>query len=720
MSDKMLSMGLKMSEDVTKAFGGILNSLDLTMTALSEMEAASSQAFDDTTIKAAREEIQNVRSNLIETNEEIGKVKKGQTEYKEETERSTRATRNLREELTQAATQAAALGIGAKSMRRVISEVEGGIDIFRGFQKQIDTVGAVIGATTEQMDSLNSLALKSSKYFVPEQIGAGMEELARRGWKYHDLLVGLDPVQNLAIGNTIEFGRAAEITSDTLDQFKLETDNAERIVNALSYSAANASTDVNLLGSSMTESASLARTFGMEFEELLAIISMEASSAKGSKAGRFVRTGLLDLANMSEQAKMTAQALGVEFIDPVTKDFKEIRTIIGDLNLAFEDLNNASKLQAAQNIFGTQGANAWLEIIDQGVEKFDEWMDGFENMGDFAYNQAQRMADNLDGIQREHLANQQIQWIEFFATLEELGIMGFVEGFYSALEELQGQVLIILEILATVAIVIDETFGGALSAMFEALSGPVITFIGLFGTLFAVTTLVGKGFTILWAIMNANPIIAIISLVVAIVTAIIRLWRTNDEFAIGWKKTWNKIREITDTVVNGIIKSINAVISALNKLPGVDISALDEIDVDANTKKRAEELQNFINKRKSAKDEEDLTKDLIKDIDFVMPETDLKGLGSSLDGIGDIGKANNKELKGIKNSVDVSNEDIKLLRDIAEDRVINRFTTQTISPEISVEFNGTVDGDIDIDGIVTELTDKFIESLETSPEGVYG
>lgn len=73
--------------------------------------------------------------------------------------------------------------------------------------------------------------------------------------------------------------------------------------------------------------------------------------------------------------------------------------------------------------------------------------------------------------------------------------------------------------------------------------------------------------------------------------------------------------------------------------------------------------------------------------------------------------------KKIKNSVDKSEEDLKWMRDIAEQEVVNRFTTATLAPQISAYF-GDVRETADIDGIITRIEEKLIESMAIAAEGV--
>lgn len=68
-------------------------------------------------------------------------------------------------------------------------------------------------------------------------------------------------------------------------------------------------------------------------------------------------------------------------------------------------------------------------------------------------------------------------------------------------------------------------------------------------------------------------------------------------------------------------------------------------------------------------------------------------------------------------AMDITGEELKYLRDIAEQEVINRFTTAEIN--IEQTNHNTISGKMDLDGIVSGLTDAMYEAVETSAEGVH-
>lgn len=71
----------------------------------------------------------------------------------------------------------------------------------------------------------------------------------------------------------------------------------------------------------------------------------------------------------------------------------------------------------------------------------------------------------------------------------------------------------------------------------------------------------------------------------------------------------------------------------------------------------------------------------------------------------------------VADSVDISNENLKYLRDIAETEAINRFTTAEI--QVTMNNNNTVSGDMDIDGMVDTLSAGVLEAMEQAAEGVH-
>lgn len=81
------------------------------------------------------------------------------------------------------------------------------------------------------------------------------------------------------------------------------------------------------------------------------------------------------------------------------------------------------------------------------------------------------------------------------------------------------------------------------------------------------------------------------------------------------------------------------------------------------------------------------------------------------DGVGSIDDNTGK----IKDSLDVTEEDLKYLRDIAEQEAINRFTTAEVT--INQTNNNNVSSDTDIDGFISALDDAMGEAIDEVTNG---
>ena len=177
-------------------------------------------------------------------------------------------------------------------------------------------------------------------------------------------------------------------------------------------------------------------------------------------------------------------------------------------------------------------------------------------------------------------------------------------------------------------------------------------------------------------------------------------WNTFDTFQEGWKDDaynsgyeWGK----------GIEDSINKWGSKYQTWDTLDGLSLDSIG-----EKLGLDLSAFDNVFPDMTDPA---------YDLSNPDNLNNALGGSGDGLGkDVGKIADKTGK-IADSMDLTEEDLEYLRRIADMEWKKEYTTANITVDMS-NYN-TINGESDLDGIVTKLADKLYEEMNVVANGVY-
>lgn len=108
--------------------------------------------------------------------------------------------------------------------------------------------------------------------------------------------------------------------------------------------------------------------------------------------------------------------------------------------------------------------------------------------------------------------------------------------------------------------------------------------------------------------------------------------------------------------------------------------------------------------------------DLEKELGF-NPEDFATDFASSIPSYEDLLNGMGEDVGSIKDGMEISEEELKYLTDVAEREAINRFTTAEI--KIDMQNNNSIASGMDIDGIVMQLEDKLYESMEIAAEGAY-
>lgn len=108
-------------------------------------------------------------------------------------------------------------------------------------------------------------------------------------------------------------------------------------------------------------------------------------------------------------------------------------------------------------------------------------------------------------------------------------------------------------IISNAPTIISLLSGIAVGMKVFQIGSSIATFISKFKEASTVIKGVSGAFKAFNAILKANPIILVISIIATLVTTLITLWNTNEDFRNAVINIWNAIKETIGNVINGII-----------------------------------------------------------------------------------------------------------------------------------------------------------------------
>lgn len=297
--------------------------------------------------------------NGAEGIKKLSEIKKVTTEIKEAEAATLRFYRNVGN--YQSALQGLKkLSGGFSALGGIITGILGGLsfsslannvlDVARAFEDGMARVRAVANPTAAEFEALTEKAreLGRTTRYTAQEVAAGMEELARKGFGTQEILNSIKPTLELAQANVVSIADAAQISSSAMRAFGMQVENVAHINDVLSSACANSATNLNMLGQAMKTAGPSAHAANVSLEETVALIGALANvGMTGSDAGTGVKQIAMALVSA---AKGTAKQRGVlkkynieldetrvrmEGILPILKEMKEagLGESLGDLKL---------------------------------------------------------------------------------------------------------------------------------------------------------------------------------------------------------------------------------------------------------------------------------------------------------------------------------------------------------------------------------------------------
>lgn len=273
------------------------------------------------------------------------------------------------------------------------------VTTYNDFETGMSAVKSLSGATNEEFIQLKQTAkdLGATTAFSASEASEGMQYLAMAGWDTNEIIAAMPGLLDLAAAGATDLGAAADIVSDVMTAMGMEANEASRAADVFAKAATSSNTTVEMLGETMKYAAPIAHTFGMSLEEVSALAGMMANAGiKGSQAGTALRASLLRMSKPTTDMQKTMTELGISFTD-ANGNMKKTGDIVRMLEKSFTGLSESQRLEAAQTLFGTEAASAWLGILDQGADTYESFAEQLNNAKGAADEMAKTRLDNLAG-----------------------------------------------------------------------------------------------------------------------------------------------------------------------------------------------------------------------------------------------------------------------------------------------------------------------------------
>ena len=438
---KTLEKGSKKTKDELKEVGKALKTAPESVTLWEQKQKLLTTALEDSRkklklLEEAQEQV-NEKFRKGEIGEEAYRAFQRETEYaRSEVERYGRQleqaetkvkefasasdgaaddTKELAEETAEAGKQAEKSSDGFTVMKGALADLAADgirkaagalkdftVDVIQTgsqFEAQMSGVGAISGASAEEMELLNEKAkeMGATTKFTAAQSGEAFEYMAMAGWKTEEMLSGIDGILALAAASGEDLGTTSDIVTDALTAFGLTAGDAGHFADVLAAASSNANTNVSMMGETFKYVAPIAGSLGYSAEDVATAIGIMANSGiKASQAGTALRT---IMSNLTGDFKIQGDAIGevtvkTQNADGSMRDFSEI---LSDTRAAFDGLTESEKAQQAETLVGKNAMSGFLALVNAAPGDVSKLTEAITNCDGAAQGMSETMVDNLQG-----------------------------------------------------------------------------------------------------------------------------------------------------------------------------------------------------------------------------------------------------------------------------------------------------------------------------------
>lgn len=714
---------MALNDGMSAVLKKITRSLDTTISAFEEMQKASGKSMDTKLLKSAHTMLAQCNDEIDQMADEYERAQKQQQRLNDSIDKGTASAGGLLKKI--AGIAGAYMSLNA--VKGLVTDSMGLADTQIGVQTQLKTVTRNMG-TGDYYDQILQKAsdIQGRGMYGDEAMIAGAGELATYFTDGDAILSMMDTLTNYAAG----MSGGGEVDSKAMTDYA--TGIGKIMVGSFDAMAQKGFefTDVQkkIIEGTATEKQ-IAEELGDEYVNLSN--DMQAAAVIGSVIDEGW-SGLYDAMSQTPEGQI------IQFKNTLG-DLKEtIGAGLYPAVLNFMSLfqENLPQIQEFSDLF-VQGIGRIINFLTQAANKALEF--------------ASTVQDNWSII--EPIVLGIVAALTAYAIIS--GIVAAVNGAHALSEGVKAAA----QMMATGATLAETAAQHGLNAVLLAcpITWIVVGVIALVAAIAAVCSWIAKttgiaatGFGVITGGINV-AIQAVWNAMLVVANVAIGIWNALSACCSNIGTAFHNVIANVQGWFYGLLSTVLTVVSgicaALNKLPfvsfdysGITAAAEEYAGKSAEAYGSVEEYTNVGDAFKSGMGTFDTFKDGWASDAFAAGSAwgdgvadKVSGLfdyeagtiddfvtdtGYAMDGIGSDTADIADSTGGMAKSLDVSNEQLQYLRDIAERDAINRFTTAEVKIDMT-GMNNRIEGSADLDGVISQLTDGFAEALVTAAEGVH-
>lgn len=565
----------------TEEYKNLQTELNDSTNKLKELKAQKTQIDEEFGKPISPEAFDSLQREIIETERSLNDLKNTAGSSSAALEEISQKTRAFGEKTTEAGKKllpvsAAIGGLGAAAVKTASD-----------FDASMSNVQAISGATAEDMEILREKAREmgeKTKYSATEA-GDAMSYMAMAGWKTGDMLGGIEGIMNLAAASGEDLATTSDIVTDALTAFGMTAEESGNLADIMAAASSNANTNVSLLGESFKYVAPLFGAMNYSAEDAATALGLMANAGiKGSQAGTSLKTAIANMVSPTDSmaAVMDKYELSLKNTDGTMKSFSEVMEM---LRGKMGGLSETEQAAAASTLFGKEAMAGMLSIINAAPADYEKLTNAVDNADGSAKNMADTMNDNLAGqitILKSQLQELAISIGETLMPYikKAVEVIQKIVDKFNGMSDAQKKLIVVIGIiiaaLGPLLIIIGKVSLGisAVTGAFSKLSGigGVVTKFG--GIVKTVLSGIGNAVKVLFGLIMAHPIIAVITVIVG---ALILLYTKCEWFRDGvnaiiaavvdfFKNFGKNAKEVFDLFVTTISGAVNKVIEFFKNL----------------------------------------------------------------------------------------------------------------------------------------------------------